>query len=761
MNFKELLAKSRPKETIAAHTENVLESYERLKRFCPDINAKCAEFNDYVKMILMYHDYGKVNPAFQDMILRSLKEKPRYTGNFQDIPHEWISAAFINKDDRKKLKSYSRDELNFVSLAKFCIAYHHSRGNLEPSKEDIEKVLKWINERSEEWEIPYLSFADADVKRFKEAVDSPENFNKYFPYRVLFKGILHKCDYAASAHIEPEKPYNGNYRTDFERWLAGQGWELRDFQKQARGWSDKSVVLVASTGMGKTECSMNWIDGHKAFYLLGIRTAVNAMFNRFRETFDAEKVKNDPEDLDDVPGDFGNVALLHGETGYLLADESEDNEDYFEKYSMAKQMTYPVTVATADQLVTAAFKYNGFELVYFTASYSHIVVDEIQSFAPESIAAIVIFLKEIHRLGGRFMLMTATLPEFVKREFEELQGEVVYPDPQFTPQKRHRVKLLDHEINDPSVTDRILSAYREGKKVLVICNTVKRAQEMYAALKDCGPKLLHARFIQNDKRNKEKKIICDASLKNGKPIKLEPVIWISTQIVEASLDIDFDVLFTEGASIDSLLQRFGRCWRTREYTGTNANVFITRPSPWTKLIYDPEIVTRTMDILRLYDEKLLGEDDKQAIINQVYEQQFLTRTKYWKHYKHYKDLLSLGFRAKNRAEAQEMFRKIGFQYSLVPGDIYSANRQEIDECIRIIDKKGVDAVLKAKAKSKLTGYTMPLRNHSKLERFVKKFDSDYCRKHGIVRSIGGSYDADRGWSIDYTDTKDEEMDNLI
>lgn len=97
---------------------------------------------------------------------------------------------------------------------------------------------------------------------------------------------------------------------------------------------------------------------------------------------------------------------------------------------------------------------------------------------------------------------------------------------------------------------------RGNQKVLVICNTVSRAQEVYEKLRERNDSvwLLHSRFIRRDRNLLEQKIM-EFSESD------EAGIWVTTQIVEASLDIDFDILHTEMCTADSLLQRMGRCNR--------------------------------------------------------------------------------------------------------------------------------------------------------------------------------------------------------
>jgi len=564
-------------------------------------------------------------------------------------------------------------------------------------------------------------------KDFADKILSPEYFKHYFNLLVFLKGVLHKCDYAASAAIEPEKRYTGDYRNDFAEWLHSEAkFELRPFQQSAKEQSDKSIVLVASTGMGKTEYAMNWINGSKAFYLLGIRIAVNEMFKRFTNVFHEQ-----------------NVALLHGEASFFLAaNDNNNDDDYTSALARIRQFSYPLTIATADQLVTSVFKYNGFELSYFTASYSKIVVDEIQSFAPEAIAAIVVFLKEIHSLGGRFLLMTATLPTFVRKEFEKLPDVIISP-PQYLDKKRHRIKLIDNPMNSEAAISLIKKECKQ-KKVLIICNTVAKAQEMHVALADIKPQLIHARFIGRDRKQKETDIM-DA---------FGPCIWISTQIVEASLDIDFDVLFTECASIESLFQRFGRCYRKRDYNFNEPNVYILASEP--AKIYDCTLFDKTWEILHDYDMQLLKEETKQTIMEKVFSG---IDSKYRKRYKNMKELLELGYRTESRAAAQQEFRTITNSHIVIPEPVYNENQAQIEELINHIDSINDDQRGRIRKQAELRDYTVGIQLYRDKEKLLKPIEgSEYCKRHSIMIMKGVNYSFAKGMEFmkDYKD-----YDNFI
>lgn len=362
---------------------------------------------------------------------------------------------------------------------------------------------------------------------------------------------------------------------------------------------------------------------------------------------------------------FGdNVALLHGEISYII-EEDDNEESYIERIETARKFCYPLTVATADQLVTAVFKYNGFELPYLTASYSKIVIDEIQSFSSDSIAAIMVFLKEIHRLGGKFLLMTATLPPFIKEELKELE-DVEFPEPELLSTKRHRIAVFEEHINSDLSLARIDKHFKSGKKVLLVCNTVEKAQEMYDLLQSLNPSLIHSRFILRDRKKKESKDTGIMAINNPEH---PPAIWIATQVVEASLDLDFDVLFTECSPIDSLFQRFGRCWRKRkeEYTNNEPNIYIFKADH--TRVYDRELLDRTYFLLLAeYNGRIMDEAAKQDAIVMIFKD--IEKTKYYEKYRRNKELLELGFRAGSKADAQDLFRNISFNYCVIPHPVY-------------------------------------------------------------------------------------------
>lgn len=107
-------------------------------------------------------------------------------------------------------------------------------------------------------------------------------------------------------------------------------------------------------------------------------------------------------------------------------------------------------------------------------------------------------------------------------------------------------------------------------------------------------------------------------IKNFSENKEECGIWITTQIVEASLDIDFDVLYTEMCTVDSLLQRMGRCNRKGRYIPEEPNVIVYDNANGKGTVYYEDMYDRSLEKLYQYEDKIFTEELKTEYINAVY-----------------------------------------------------------------------------------------------------------------------------------------------
>src|SRR5690606_9716853 len=236
-----------------------------------------------------------------------------------------------------------------------------------------------------------------------------------------------------------------------------------------------------------------------------------------------------------------------------------------------RTLYHPLKVVTPFQLLKHLFGIKGYEkgLVEFVGGY--FIFDEIHAYNPKVFAQIKVLVEfVVQRLKASVMIMTATLPSYLKAELREATNatEVVADNDLYERFDRHRVVLHSGSLIDN--IDVIISDLKSDKKVLVVCNTVKQSQDVYKLLKNHAETrvLLHSAFTGEDRMNHEKR------LKIGESNEDDPIrLLVGTQAIEVSLDIDYDVIYTEPAPLDALVQRFGRVNRKRKKGVCPAIVF--------------------------------------------------------------------------------------------------------------------------------------------------------------------------------------------
>ncbi|MCL2323464.1 MAG: CRISPR-associated helicase Cas3', partial [Oscillospiraceae bacterium] len=308
---------------------------------------------------------------------------------------------------------------------------------------------------------------------------------------------------------------------------------------------------------------------------------------------------------------------------------------------------------------------------YATFAYTKIIIDEIQAYSPECAAVIIKALQMINDIGGKFLVMTATLPKIYTEELKK-RGINIEVKSFLSDAIRHKISLKDKDIEED--VD-FIKECGKTKKILVIVNTVNKAIEMYDKLKDknLDVNLLHSRFIQEDRANKERDVLKFAL--NDKNRDKTPGIWVTTQIVEASLDVDFDMLFTENSSLDSLFQRFGRCFRSRIYSDSSglANVFVYKKASGISYIYDKEIAEKSYEMLLEFDDKTIDEKAKVEMVDRLYSRENLRGTEYLKNFDNGLSFLDnmIDYDISSK-EAQKLLRDVD-NYTVIPKDLYDKN----------------------------------------------------------------------------------------
>ena len=730
-------------ETIIEHTENLIENFILLMKLYPNIKVN----KKLLFLACIYHDLGKINKKFQGKLFGKRDES--------EIPHGVLSTAFINSKNLIKNQNFDKYDLKILAHA---VALHHERDISEIEDDDFEKEIELMNNETENFinslkklEKEYKDYFEKDndelvekseifniqdnnikLKKLSEryyklgerlySVDvsmSKEEAEEIFSKYIMLKGLLNKIDYAASSGLKVE--YKNNFleksmenflQNILKKYSSNSDWN--DLQKFMIKNRDKNVIVVAQTGFGKTEAGLLWIGNNKGFFTLPLRVAINSIYKRIEEQI--------------IQGDVTNkFGILHSDfrSEYLknLENNKKDKniqknltEDKFDEYiNKTKQLSLPLTVCTIDQLFDFVYRAAGFELKVAILSYSKIVIDEIQMYSSELVASLIFGIKYITDFGGKFAIMTATLPGVIKTLLEKENIPFITTEPFINNDIRHKVKVENKEINAEFIKEKY-----KNNKILVVCNTVRKSKEIYDKLKEMGIcdneiNLLHSQFIKKDRAEKEAEISKFADPKRftdniKKEREIENIrengIWIGTQVLEASLDLDFDVLITELSDLNGLFQRMGRCYRKRiirtdeEY---NCYVFIKNCSGIgsKKSIIDETIHEKSKEKLVNIDG-ILTEKEKLSLIDDVYSYESLKESKYFQLINEklctLKDYI-VEYDIK-KEEVRKIFRNIR-SIEIIPKRVYDDNAEMINEKIEILKRTYKDLSQEEKEKLKL------------------------------------------------------------
>ncbi|MBO5348785.1 MAG: CRISPR-associated helicase Cas3' [Clostridia bacterium] len=724
-------AKSDTKETIKQHTDKLLENLKLLKQCYEDEILKVNNINKerffyLLEIVCKYHDIGKVYTPFQNVILDKIGKKTLNTKFKYDIKHEQLSPMFVPIE---KLQ-LSPEEKKLVYQA---IYYHHEREYSEiPNNQLISEIIEediqpQIEEIKREMNFELNeNLSPIYIRYVKNRIKQGDNlYNEY----CLLKGLLHRLDHSSSALVPIEDDTTENITDYTEKSIINKGYNLNDLQVFTKKNSNKNILVIGSTGMGKTEAALLWNNKEKSFFTLPLRVSINAIYDRIKENIN-----------------YNHVGLLHSTAlDYLETKQEYENEEQL--YEQTKNLSSKITTCTIDQIFPFVFKYKGYEKMYSTLAYSKLIIDEIQAYSPEIVAVILKGIQMINDIGGKFMIMTATLPRIYIEKLEEMGINFEYNKFIKTVQ-RHKIKIEEKEIDED--IEKIIKKSKNSK-VLVIVNTVNKAIELYSKIKECDNNvkmnLLHSKFILNDRANKENHI------KEFSKNRSETGIWITTQIVEASLDIDFDYLYTEMSTLDSLFQRLGRCYRSREYNDLIPNVYIYTKNVsgvGKRGVYNNKIHENSIILLKEYDDKILEENDKIILVDKLYSKQMLEGTEFLKDFESGMQILNnIVDYDVNKSDAQKLLRNIE-NITVIPKSIYDYNLDLFEDYERSNNIKEKNSIKREIIK--LTTNISKAQANKVKERITP---IPYLKDKGILM-IDIRYDSERGLVFEETEEENYE-----
>lgn len=552
MEWEELIEligrkKAKPERSLYEHSLGVQRVAERLLKRVPHDSS----LDECILRHAFLHDVGKLDDRFQEKLGGKRKRA---------LPHAYLGLELASR--------FLECDEPYRTIALLSILTHHSDFHEGLYRREIEKNEVLIVDGE------IISKPAETVREVRETVlyedlvydygISPVELRNLY---TLFNGVLRVADWLDSAGLDA-----GSYHLDsgdtvhrkVAAYLRGKGHRLRPYQEAVVGRGGGYFRLP--TGDGKTETSLLATppDASKVVYSLPTITTTEAMRRRFEAMFG--------EDV---------VSFAHSMLFLSLYYRGELDKKLIHRYAMK-----PVFVSTIDQVLLAFLNYPRFPVRELALRNAHWIIDEIHAYTPYTLSLIINAIEHaMKHLNTRVTVMSATLPSLLAGELER-RGLMPLIPPESIEERYRSRKRVDVFVRDEPLQNAVEEIAREKGRVLVVANTVKRARELYNMLKKIRADvyLFHSRFTNEDKRRKMEQVE-----------KLEKGILVATQVVEVSLDIDYDVMYTEAAPIDALVQRFGRVNRRGRKHG---RAYILKPEGRNAhLPYDEKVFSASLDFL--------------------------------------------------------------------------------------------------------------------------------------------------------------------
>lgn len=576
--MSEVIAKKRKNgatQTLEYHTFMVIEAALSLieDKELDFISKETGYDKDKIKDLIFFsayfHDIGKATYEFQDTIKNKRK-------SYHSL---YSSSLFSNITDFEFNEDYG------INMLMLCIFTHHSVLNAESYFKTVgnnkmlnfeflpcaeiffynykEVYQKYLNKACNyEFEYKKVDLVELGtyIEEIYEDVDYLRKDESCRKIRLLYSyvlGILNLADWIASAKFNSSLPkIKFDYLIDkkelcrrFAESIGINEFIPKDFQEKLANCKG-SVLVIIPTGEGKTEGAFLWAINNienklsKIIYTLPTQTTSNKLYDRAKDIF------------------FDNTGLIHSSSKiYLEKKYEQENGKVDDKFQsdilFTSTFNKGATVSTIDTLFKYFINIGRYNIAMLNFLKSVVIIDEVHSYDFKLMGFMKRFLEICKYYNVPVCLMSASIPNKIK-ELLNIDKLPTISDKKLFEKKANYIYKIDDSLDNK--IDDIILKFNKGNNILIVRNKIDKSIEIYKALKEKGIEniiLYNSQFKKKDRIKKENEIYDKFNNK-------ERFILVATQVVEISLDIDFDVMFTDNAPIDSLIQRFGRVNRKKK-----------------------------------------------------------------------------------------------------------------------------------------------------------------------------------------------------
>ena len=583
-----------------SHPNKLLENHIK--------NMISAGDEELDKQVKLYHDIAKLKNNFQIYIRDASNDK-------LDKNHSFLSAYFF-------LLNSKFDEIPTLFGFLAIVSHHGDAVNLMTLARDANKFFKNSKEL-EYWEEVANAAKNIEVysglsAKKDEFLDRAEKLRQYlilsqyrykFTYedfinfKSLYSNLVYSDKFEAIFSVPKQETKDipiDVLESDIQSLPPNKKRdEFRNFVLNNFDENYKLFTLTAPTGYGKTLTALNFalkFNKSRIIYALPFTSIID-------QTYDIiAKIYKNSDIL---------VSKAHHKT--TIDEENLTEDDRYSKIKfLMESFSGEINVTTLYQLIFALFGNKNKDNVKFNQlKNSVVIIDEAQAI-PYNFRKDFILLCEIisQRLGTIFIFMSATMPVIKSENFKEISN-LDY----FSKQDRYVIKWLDIS-GEEGLLEKICGTARD-KNILVVVNTIKKAQELFVKLRDKFSCFCLNGYMYDDHKRATIEAVRRAINTNKDDPLASKILLISTQSIEAGVDLDFDVGFREVAPISSIIQTAGRV--NRHFGEIRGELYVfPEISKFTNLIYgDLQKVSKA--ILEIFKQREVKESEILEISNLYFQ----------------------------------------------------------------------------------------------------------------------------------------------
>lgn len=575
------------------------------------------EHRDY--SIADLEDFIEKNKAY----LKKWKENPSLKNHA--LLGAWMSLFLWNKSI-----TYSKETFLFVEILK---AHHGALKNFEQASVnprndidtlvetaatiDFEKYARTMSELDLPFQFGNISELFASFKGFKFDMkvvpDLSQNKDSLFYFQTLFLYSFllsaDKGDMMLQKKEWKRFPIKSQIIDEYKSKFIQTQHSINTLREEAYQTAVSRVITLGNqnfysitlpTGLGKTftayktalQIKEKYAPNFRIVYCLPFTSIIDQNASVFNDILESAAI------------DKGNIGVHHHLSIPDIKEKEEIKEEFYPNWEyITEGWQSEITITTFVQLWESIFANHNRQLRKFhNLVNSIIILDEVQSINPKLFRALEFMMEAMAKyFNTKFIFVTATQPILLENKVKELCFK--YKEDYFFSQMNRTIldtSLLQKEelMNEEELMEIVLADYDENEKsILVICNTIGFSQKLRQLLSDYVEETslfyLSASIIPFSRENTLSTVIKNL---NGN----QPIILVSTQVVEAGVDIDFDTVYRDFAPLSSINQAAGRCNRN---AGKNISKVILFRSGKDK-IYDPTQLDITKNVLNSFPSQI-------------------------------------------------------------------------------------------------------------------------------------------------------------